>query len=48
MATQKTKKNECNYNCYFCHFNTCKKTDYNRHLLTDKHKNNDLATFSNK
>ena len=47
MATQKTKKNECNYNCSFCHFNTCKKTDYNRHLLTDKHKNNDLATFSN-
>ena len=38
MLTKKTKKNEFNYNCNFCNYNTCKKTDYKRHILTDKHK----------
>ena len=47
MATKKTKKNEKIYGCNFCYFNTCKKTDYNRHLLTDKHKNNSLAIVGN-
>jgi len=47
MATKKTKKNEKIYECNFCYFNTCKKTDYNRHLLTDKHKNNSLAIVGN-
>ena len=35
-----TKKNEKKYVCNFCHFNTYKKTDYTRHLSTDKHKIN--------
>ena len=33
-----TTKNEKIYNCNFCNFNTSKKTDYVRHLGTDKHK----------
>jgi hypothetical protein len=47
MTTQKTKKNEICYTCYFCYFDTCKKTDYNRHLLTIKHKNNALLKTDN-
>jgi hypothetical protein len=27
-----------NFNCNLCDFNSCNKKDYNRHLLTDKHK----------
>jgi len=46
-STEKTKKNENIFSCDFCHFNTCKKTDYNRHLLTIKHKSNTLATADN-
>ena len=38
MLTKKTKKNEINYICESCNYITCKKTDYNRHILTDKHK----------
>ena len=47
MTTQKTKKNENVYHCSFCYFDTCKKTDYNRHLLTIKHKNNALLKNDN-
>jgi hypothetical protein len=47
MATEKTKKNELKYVCENCHFVTCKKTDFDRHNTTLKHKNNVLATFSN-
>jgi len=46
-STEKTKKNENIFSCDFCHFNTCKKTDFNRHLLTIKHKSNTLATADN-
>jgi hypothetical protein len=46
MSTIKTKKNELLYNCEFCHFNTCKKTDYERHLLTQKHKKTKFSTIS--
>ena len=35
-----TKKNTNKYNCKKCYFITCKKTDYTRHLETQKHKNN--------
>jgi len=47
MATQKMKKNENNYCCIFCDFNTCKKTNYILHLQTKKHISNSSATFSN-
>ena len=48
MATEKTKKNEIIYNCIFCDFNTCKKTDFTRHNTTQKHKSNIKATECNK
>ena len=35
------------YSCEFCDFNTCKKSDYTKHLLTDKHKNNVSSTDDN-
>ncbi len=48
MATKKTKKNEIIYNnlynCDICNYNTYKKTDYKRHLLTAKHQKNENAT----
>ena len=43
-ATDIKKKNEKKYFCEKCDLITCKKTDYNRHILTSKHK---LATNSN-
>ena len=39
MDSDFTKKNENKYCCNLCDFNTSKKTDYNRHLSTVKHKN---------
>ena len=47
MTTKKTKKNEKIYECKSCDFTTCKKTDFNRHILTQKHKNNILTTNDN-
>ena len=47
MATEKMKKNEFNYVCKMCDFNTYKKTNYNIHLQTQKHQGNILATSSN-
>jgi hypothetical protein len=39
------------YNCIFCNFNTSNKTDYTRHILTDKHKkikdNNEINKNNN-
>ena len=48
MATKISKKNEVNYCCKLCDFNTCKLTDYNRHNLTQKHIRNKSATNGNK
>jgi hypothetical protein len=48
MSTKKTKKNELLYTCEFCDFNTCKKTDYERHLSTQKHKISKISTISTK
>ena len=48
MTTEKTKKNETIFICNICYFETCKKTDYSRHLLTMKHKNNISTTSNNK
>ena len=44
MATEKTQKNAKKYICEPCHYNSCNKTDYMRHVNTIKHKNNTLAT----
>ena len=40
MTYKKNTKNSVIYECIKCHFNTCKKGDYQRHLQTQKHKNN--------
>ena len=42
------KKNESKYCCKECDYFTSKKTDYNIHILTDKHKRNILLTSVNK
>lgn len=47
MATDFSKKNEQNYCCNLCDFNTSRLTDYNRHLLTTKHNGNKMATLGN-
>ena len=47
FSTKKTKKNSVNYFCKMCDFNTCKKQDYERHLLTMKHKFNTSSTSVN-
>jgi len=47
MTTKISKKNDTKYSCIICDFNTCKKTDYQRHIQTQKHKNNTLTTNDN-
>jgi len=48
MSTKISKNLDNNYCCKFCDFNTCKLTDYNRHLVTKKHIRNESATTGNK
>jgi len=47
MATEKMKKNEKIFECFFCYFTSFKKTNYDKHLQTLKHFRNTLATNSN-
>jgi hypothetical protein len=46
MFTQKSQKSLSNFICEKCNYNTCKKTDFDKHLLTWKHKNHDIM-FTN-
>jgi len=47
------KQNETNlvqkcsekFHCELCHYNTCRKSQYERHLVTDKHKNRTNETL---
>ena len=48
MSTKISKNLDNNYCCKLCDFNTCKLTDYNRHLVTQKHVRNESATSGNK
>ena len=41
MMTQKPPKNANIFFCDSCDFNCCKKSDWERHIITLKHKNND-------
>ncbi len=41
MMTKKTPKNANNFYCGPCDFNCCKKSDWDRHIITLKHKKND-------
>ena len=47
METKKMTKNDKKYFCNSCDFNTCKKTNYEIHLQTQKHKVNKMETFGN-
>jgi len=38
MLTNFTQKNSKKYDCILCDFKCCNKNDYNRHILTRKHK----------
>jgi hypothetical protein len=43
----KVPKSSKNFNCDICHYSTSRKSQYLRHVATDKHKFNDLAMVSN-
>jgi len=43
-----TQKKPIFFSCEKCHFNTCNKKDYNRHLQTQKHLSNDFQCKSPK
>jgi hypothetical protein len=47
MTTEKTQKNAKMFVCINCHFKSCNKFDYTKHLSTQKHKNNVLTTNDN-
>lgn len=38
MANEKVPKSSNNFHCKFCDYNTLRESQYQRHLLTDKHK----------
>ena len=42
MTYEKSAKSANFFECIICDFNTCKKCDFNRHLKTIKHKNNEI------
>ena len=46
FSNQKNSEKLYGYSCEKCHFNTCNKNDYNRHLKTKKHISNGLQSFS--
>jgi predicted RNA-binding Zn-ribbon protein involved in translation (DUF1610 family) len=48
MSTEISKKPDNLYCCKLCNFHTCKLTDYNRHIVTQKHIRNKTATSINK
>ena len=48
MVTEKTSKTSLHFFCENCDFNCIKKGDYTRHLSTNKHKNMENVTLTNK
>jgi uncharacterized protein (DUF927 family) len=47
MTTEKTKNYDAKYFCKKCDFYSSKKTDYTRHLATQKHNFGVLTTPNN-
>jgi hypothetical protein len=47
MSTKKPPKNAISFYCDSCDFKCCKQSDWNRHLLTSKHKKSTESTFIN-
>jgi hypothetical protein len=49
LSTALSQKIPLKFACEVCHYSTCNKKDYNKHLLTDKHKKQHITTvFTNK
>ena len=48
LTTDLVPKSSKFFNCIFCNYITCRKSQLSRHELTDKHKNNVFATNNNK
>jgi hypothetical protein len=48
MATDLSQKSQTFFSCINCHYSSCNKKDYNKHLSTLKHKNQQKATNFNK
>ncbi len=48
MTKNLTPKNERKYYCIFCDYGSNKKSDYNMHVLTNKHKMLEIAKNTNK
>ena len=44
----KSAKTSCRFYCDFCDYGTCKKSNYDTHIDSIKHKNNSLTTNNNK
>ena len=40
MTTNLVQESSSFYSCYNCHYNTCRKSQYDRHLMTSKHLKN--------
>jgi hypothetical protein len=47
MSTTKVLKSSATYVCQPCDYTTCRKSQYTRHLSTDKHQTNCVSTNSN-
>jgi rubredoxin len=47
LETKKVQKSSIKYVCKLCDYITCRKSQYNRHLETEKHKNNSISTIFN-
>ena len=47
MSTELSQKSSTEYVCECCHYKTCSKKDYNKHISTDKHKTLEKSTFIN-
>ena len=39
FPTKKSPKISAKFYCDFCHYKCCKKSEYEKHILTNKHKN---------
>jgi len=48
MSTNLVPKSSYKYMCVNCHYNTSRKSQYDRHLSTQKHINNEISTNINK
>ena len=47
MSTNLVQESSEKFHCEICDYYTSRKSQFERHILTDKHKNQHLATFSN-